>query len=55
MILTRKANRALRERFPDVDTKGSTTYLLMRSLQLRRLRIPKARVKRGDPEPPLPR
>jgi hypothetical protein len=40
--------RQLRTRFPDKNTKGTTAYALMRSLQMRRLRLPKPQVGRGS-------
>ncbi|NUS52543.1 MAG: DUF3043 domain-containing protein, partial [Nocardioidaceae bacterium] len=40
--------KQLRERFPDANLKGCTPYALMRSLQVRRLRLPKPQVKRGE-------
>lgn len=41
--------RKVREKFPDVEVKGLSTgwYAFTRASQLRRLRIPKPRVKRG--------
>ncbi|MFD3457517.1 DUF3043 domain-containing protein [Streptomyces sp. NPDC058691] len=39
--------RELAKRFPDQNTRGAVAYALMRSLQLRRLRLPKPQVKRG--------
>ena len=38
----------LAERFPDDNRRGAVAYALMRSLQMRRLRLPKPRVKRGE-------
>ncbi|MEU2419763.1 DUF3043 domain-containing protein [Streptomyces sp. NPDC007851] len=38
----------LAERFPDQNRKGAVAYALMRSLQMRRLRLPKPQVKRGE-------
>ena len=38
----------LNARFPDVPKKGAIAYALMRSLQMRRLRLPKPQVKRGE-------
>jgi hypothetical protein len=43
-----RLRKALAARFPDKDTKGATRYALMRSLQMRRLRLPKPQVKRGE-------
>ncbi|WP_399128152.1 DUF3043 domain-containing protein [Actinacidiphila sp. ITFR-21] len=37
----------LRKRFPDKNVKGSVAYGLMRTLQMRRLRLPKPQVQRG--------
>ncbi len=39
--------RELAKRFPDKPTKGAVAYALMRTLQMRRLRLPKPQVKRG--------
>lgn len=39
--------RELSKRFPDKPTKGAVAYALMRTLQMRRLRLPKPQVKRG--------
>lgn len=35
-------------RFPDEPKRGAIAYALMRTLQMRRLRLPKPQVKRGD-------
>lgn len=40
--------RQLRQRFPDENLRGAVPYALMRSLQMRRLRLPKPQVKRGE-------
>ncbi|MEV4616379.1 DUF3043 domain-containing protein [Kitasatospora sp. NPDC049258] len=40
--------KALRERFPDDNTRGVVAYAMMRTLQMRRLRLPKPQVKRGE-------
>ena len=47
-LLTRGVIRAVDERFPGTDTKGLRMYAATRALQIRRLRLPKPRVKRGD-------
>ena len=39
--------RELARRFPDQSTKGAVGYGVLRSLQLRWLRMPKAQVKLG--------
>ena len=38
----------IRERFGDDKTKGIAMYAVMRSWQMRRLRLPKPKVKAGD-------
>jgi hypothetical protein len=43
-----RLKKALRERFPDESKRGAVAYALMRSLQMRRLRLPKPQVKRGE-------
>ncbi|CAL9594623.1 DUF3043 domain-containing protein [Streptomyces eurythermus] len=43
-----RLKKRLAERFPDENTRGAVAYALMRSLQMRRLRLPKPRVKRGE-------
>jgi hypothetical protein len=40
--------RELRKRFPDQSLQGTTYYAIMRSLQVRFLRMPKPQVKMGD-------
>ncbi|MBT2383260.1 DUF3043 domain-containing protein [Streptomyces sp. ISL-11] len=40
--------RALKQRFPDENLRGAVPYALMRTLQMRRLRLPKPKVKRGE-------
>ncbi len=42
-----RLKRALREKFPDESLKGTTFYTILRVLQLRWLRMPKAQVKIG--------
>ena len=42
-----RLKRALREKFPDENLKGTTFYTCLRVLQLRWLRMPKPRVKLG--------
>ncbi|MFG2607911.1 DUF3043 domain-containing protein [Streptomyces sp. NPDC048514] len=43
-----RLRKRLKERFPDQNTRGAVPYALMRSLQMRRLRLPKPQVKRGE-------
>ena len=44
-----RLRRQLRVRFPEDSHKGATPYAVLRSTQLRRLRLPKPRVKVGQP------
>ncbi|MGW0605614.1 DUF3043 domain-containing protein [Streptomyces sp. NPDC002644] len=43
-----RLRKRLAEKFPDVNRRGAVAYALMRSLQMRRLRLPKPQVKRGE-------
>ncbi|MER6632064.1 DUF3043 domain-containing protein [Streptomyces sp. NPDC000987] len=43
-----RLKKRLTERFPDQGRRGAVAYALMRSLQMRRLRLPKPQVKRGE-------
>ncbi|MFD9354235.1 DUF3043 domain-containing protein [Streptomyces sp. NPDC060031] len=43
-----RLRKALTERFPDEPRRGAIAYGLMRTLQMRRLRLPKPQVKRGE-------
>ncbi|MFF3940338.1 DUF3043 domain-containing protein [Streptomyces phaeofaciens] len=43
-----RLKKRLAERFPDDNRRGAVAYALMRSLQMRRLRLPKPQVKRGE-------
>jgi hypothetical protein len=43
-----RLKKRLNDRFPDQSKKGAVAYALMRSLQMRRLRLPKPQVKRGE-------
>ncbi|MFF9812674.1 DUF3043 domain-containing protein [Streptomyces sp. NPDC014006] len=43
-----RLKKRLAERFPDQNKRGAVAYGLMRSLQMRRLRLPKPQVKRGE-------
>lgn len=52
MWLWARTRRELRARFPADETRGALAYTLLRSTQLRRLRLPKPQVRRGQPLPP---
>ncbi|MFF0743307.1 DUF3043 domain-containing protein [Streptomyces sp. NPDC004111] len=43
-----RLKKQLKARFPNESLRGATAYGLMRSLQMRRLRLPKPQVKRGE-------
>lgn len=43
-----RLKKRLAERFPSESKKGAVAYALMRTLQMRRLRLPKPQVKRGE-------
>ncbi|CQR64428.1 Uncharacterized protein Rv2206/MT2262 [Streptomyces leeuwenhoekii] len=43
-----RLKKRLNERFPAENKRGAVAYALMRSLQMRRLRLPKPQVKRGE-------
>ncbi|MEY9835915.1 DUF3043 domain-containing protein [Streptacidiphilus sp. EB103A] len=47
-ILSFGLRKQLATRFPEKNTKGAVPYALMRTLQMRRLRLPKPQVKRGQ-------
>jgi hypothetical protein len=47
VITTILLRKQLRTRFPDKNLRGAVAYALMRTLQMRRLRLPKPMVKRG--------
>ncbi|MET8133803.1 MULTISPECIES: DUF3043 domain-containing protein [unclassified Streptomyces] len=48
ILITIRLRKQLTTRFPDQPTKGTVRYALMRTLQMRRLRLPKPQVKRGE-------
>ncbi|MFJ6502540.1 DUF3043 domain-containing protein [Streptomyces sp. NPDC091879] len=48
ILISIRLKRRLAERFPDQPTKGAVRYALMRTLQMRRLRLPRPQVKRGE-------
>ncbi|MFF3456266.1 DUF3043 domain-containing protein [Streptomyces sp. NPDC002730] len=43
-----RLRKQLNERFPNESKRGAIAYGLMRTLQMRRLRLPKPQVKRGE-------
>ncbi|MDQ0953052.1 hypothetical protein QFZ24_006975 [Streptomyces phaeochromogenes] len=43
-----RMKKQLNARYPDEPKRGAVAYALMRSLQMRRLRLPKPQVKRGE-------
>ncbi|WP_406279325.1 DUF3043 domain-containing protein [Streptomyces sp. NBC_00191] len=43
-----RMKKQLNERFPNEPKRGAVAYGLMRTLQMRRLRLPKPQVKRGE-------
>ncbi|MFF2023653.1 DUF3043 domain-containing protein [Streptomyces sp. NPDC058171] len=47
-LLFIRLKKELRTRFPDEPKRGAVAYGLMRTLQMRRLRLPKPQVKRGE-------
>ncbi|MFD9434991.1 DUF3043 domain-containing protein [Streptomyces sp. NPDC060002] len=47
VVTSFRLRKQLAERFPDQNRRGAVAYALMRSLQMRRLRLPKPQVKRG--------
>ena len=48
IFIGRKVKRMAAERFPKESTRGIGMYSAMRALQIRRLRMPKPRVKPGE-------
>lgn len=51
LILVRGLKKQLKQRFGPDETRGSTAYAVLRSTQLRRFRLPKPQVKRGEALP----
>ncbi|MFB9764026.1 DUF3043 domain-containing protein [Nocardioides kongjuensis] len=51
LILRFRLRRELKARFPDEPLKGTTYYALTRSMQMKFMRLPKARIKIGQPLP----
>ncbi len=51
VMLRRRLRKQLAARFPDESTKGTTYYAVTRSLQMKFMRMPKAKVKIGQELP----
>jgi hypothetical protein len=51
LLMRRRLRRELTRRFPDESMKGTTSYAVMRSLQMKFMRLPKAQVKIGQELP----
>lgn len=49
IVMVRGLRKQLRSRFEPAQTKGATFYAILRTTQLRRFRLPKPVVQRGDP------
>ncbi len=47
IFLSRRLKRQVRDRFPDDNSRGNTFYGISRATMIRRMRLPKARVKPG--------
>ena len=47
-LIRRALMKLAAERYPNVSTRGMTTYAVMRALQIRRFRTPAPRLKPGD-------
>lgn len=48
VVTSYRLKKALRERLPNESYRGATAYALMRTLQMRRMRLPKPQIKRGE-------
>lgn len=48
VLLTRKLRKQLKTRFGPGEARGSVAYAVLRTSQIRRFRLPKAQVKRGE-------
>jgi hypothetical protein len=46
-VMILRLRRGLAKNFPDQSAKGAVTYALMRSMQIRRFRLPRPRVRGG--------
>ena len=48
-IMVRGLKKQLKQRFSPDETRGSVAYAVLRTTQLRRFRLPKPQLKRGEP------
>lgn len=48
VVSSRQLKKALVEHYPNESHRGARAYALMRTLQLRRMRLPKPQIKRGE-------
>ncbi|TDC19676.1 DUF3043 domain-containing protein [Streptomyces sp. 8K308] len=48
VLLSRRLKKQLRDRFPGENLRGTTAYALMRTMQMRRMRLPRPQIKRGE-------
>ncbi|MGW7516826.1 DUF3043 domain-containing protein [Streptomyces sp. NPDC054796] len=48
VLIVFRLKKALRERYPDEPKRGAVAYAVMRTLQMRRMRLPKPQVARGE-------
>ncbi|MDJ1136482.1 DUF3043 domain-containing protein [Streptomyces iconiensis] len=48
VVLSVRLKKKIRERYPDEPKRGAVAYALMRTLQMRRMRLPKPQVARGE-------
>jgi Flp pilus assembly protein TadB len=51
LVMRRRLRKELERRFPDEDFKGTSYYAIMRSLQMKFMRLPKPKVKIGQELP----
>ncbi len=49
IVLSRTLRKQLKARFEPDETKGTIAYAILRSMQLRRMRLPKPQIKHGAP------
>lgn len=49
IVLSRTLRKQLKARFQPEETKGTVAYAILRSMQLRRMRLPKPQIKHGAP------